>query len=102
MVMLDPVNAPGGRDLVQRRDVWRVRDERGRVYWAYIELRGTTPTITGYATNAVQELHNDHAAGAFWGAVVGATFGGVVGGAPGAVVGALLGLLFGVSLPAKR
>lgn len=100
--MLDPVNAPGGRELITLRNVWRVRDENGRVYWAYIEMRGAQPTITGYATHPVQQFHTNPASGAMLGAGLGAAFGAAVGGPPGAVIGGVLGLLLGGSGPAKK
>lgn len=97
MTLLDPVNDPGGTDTVALRDVWRVRDELGQVRWAYIELRGGAPVITGYAQGPVRERRDDWAAGAAAGLACGAALGAAAGGLPGAVVGALLGLLLGVS-----
>ncbi|MBK9649582.1 MAG: hypothetical protein IPO67_31270 [Deltaproteobacteria bacterium] len=102
MVLLDPVNTPGGRELGTLRNVWRVKDEQGRVYWAYIETRGNQVKITGYAMQPVEEFKHNDASGALLGAGLGAAFGASIGGPPGAIVGGLFGFLLGASGPAKN
>ncbi len=85
-----------------RRPVWRVRDEDGRELWAYVEVRGNEPFITGYAKYKVQPHHHATVLSMMVGSVIGAGVGYWMGGWFGALMGGVYGVMVGAAFRARR